>query len=139
MVVVVYILTALAALAVVLTRRRLSDQAGGGRVRVSDTLLQAHTIVGCCALVTWVFFLLIGDGFGEMAAGIFGIVSLAFWWTFAVIALGLLARWLPSSGRHAVPEQDDRWQKGPALSFLAHLGTVAGVATFTYAYVNNLV
>lgn len=137
--VLVYLLTALALLAVVLTRVRLAGEAGGGRVRVSDRLLSAHTVVGACALVTWLFFLLLGDALGETAAGLIGIVALAFWWAFAIAALGLLARWLPSRGRHAVPEQDDRWQKGPALSLLAHGGTLVGVVVFTYAYLNNLV
>lgn len=137
--VLVYLLTALALVAIVLTRVRLAGDSGGGRVRVSDALLRAHSVVGSCALVIWLVFLVGGDFLGETASGIIGILALAFWWSFAVIALGLLARWLPSRGRHAVQEQDDRWNSGPALSFLAHLGTLVGVAVFTYAYVNSFV
>lgn len=137
--VLVYILTALALLSVVLTRVRLAGETGGGRVRVSDRLMRAHTVVGACALVSWLIFLLLGDSLGETVAGLIGIIALAFWWIFALIALGILARWLPSRGRHAVPEQDDGWQKGPALSLLAHGGTLVGVAVFTYAYLNSLV
>ncbi len=137
--VLVYVLTAFALAVVVLTRRRLSGDAGGGRVRVSDKLLRAHTVVGSCALVFWLVFLVLGGVVGETAAGLIGIVALAFWWSLALIALGLLARWLPSGGKHAGPEQDDAWEKGPALSLVAHLGTVAAVAIFTYAYLNNSV
>ncbi len=137
--VVVYLLTALAAVVIVLTRVRLAGAAGGGRVIVSPTLLTAHTIVGSAALVVWLVFLIGGDSLGETPAGVVGIIALAFWWSLSVLGLMISIRWLPSRGRHAGQGHPDRWGSGPALSVLAHFGMLLGVAVFTYAYLVNAV
>ena len=77
---IVYILTALAGVVVVLTRIRLGgDKAGAGRLQISKTLLNTHTIVGLAALMTWTAFLITGAGDkeGNSLIGIAGLAALA--------------------------------------------------------------
>jgi hypothetical protein len=136
--VVVYILTALAAVVIVLTRVRLGGAGGAGRVEVGSLLLNVHTVAGTLALVCWVIFLFAEDetplGGQEM-----GIVALALWWVTTVAGLLVLVRWLPSRGKHATKAREDSWSEGPGLSVLAHVGMLAGVLVFTYAYAASLV
>lgn len=137
--VIVYILTALAAVVVVLTRLRLGKQEGGaGRVSVGPSLLNLHTVAGVLALIVWVAHLVAAEDTavgGELA----GIIGLALWWIVALAGLLILVRWIPSRGRHADSAQEDTWSEGPGLSILAHVGMLVGVLVFTYAYAEGLV
>ncbi len=63
---VVYVLTALAAVVVVLTRLRLTKDAAAGRHQVGLGILNVHTFCGVLALVGWIVYLvgandLVGD------------------------------------------------------------------------------
>ena len=137
--VIVYILTALAAVVVVLTRLRLGKQEGGaGRVSVGPSLLNLHTVAGVLALMVWVAYLIAQEDTavgGELA----GIIGLALWWIVTLAGLLILVRWIPSRGRHADTAQEDTWSEGPGLSILAHVGMLVGVLVFTYAYAEGLV
>ena len=137
--VIVYILTALAAVVVVLTRLRLGREGGGaGRVEVAKGLLNLHTVAGVLALVCWVVYL-VAEEDTPLGDPTVGIVALAFWWVTALGGLLILVRWLPSRGRHATQGRDDSWSEGPGLSVLAHVGMLVGVSVFTYAYAASLV
>ncbi len=131
--VIVYVLTALAAVAIVLTRLRLSGSAAG-RVDVGSRLLAVHTVAGGLALAGWLVYLVAAGPLGEGAAGLVGIASLACWWVVAGAGLLILGRWLPSRGRHAADATSDTWSEGPGLSVLAHVGMLVGVIVFTWAY-----
>ena len=137
--VVVYILTALAAVVVVLTRLRLGKEGGGaGRIEVGRGLLNLHTLAGSLALLCWVVYL-VADEDSPLGGPALGILALACWWVTAFAGLLVLVRWLPSRGRHATEGRDDTWSEGPGLSLLAHVGMLAGVLVFTYAYAGSLV
>ena len=128
-----YLLTAFAAVVVVLTRVRL---AGAGAARGSGLLLRVHTVVGGLAVVLWTGFLLTGD---DLAAhDLVGLAGLGCWWVTALVGLGLLARWLPSRGRHA-EERSQRSRSGAALAALAHLGLATAAVVFTWAYLTSAV
>jgi len=130
---IVYILTALAAVVVVLTRVRLARGEGGaGRVEVGRRLVDVHTTAGVLALVLWVLFLFVGNA-------TVGIIALALWWVVVVAGLLILVRWLPSGGRHATEGRQDTWSEGPGLSVLAHVGMFVGVCVFTWAYLTSAV
>lgn len=136
--VVVYILTGLAAVVVVLTRVRLGGRGGAGRLEVGRVLVNLHTLTGSLALVSWVVYLAVDD---ETSRGgpLIGIVALTLWWVTTVAGLLILVRWLPSRGRHATQARQDTWSEGPGLSLLAHVGMLAGVLVFTYAYAVPLI
>ncbi len=136
--VVVYILTALAAVVVVLTRVRLGGEGGAGRLEVPRSLVNVHTGAGVLALVTWVAYLLAEEEtfFG---GALMGIIAISLWWVTTVAGLLILVRWLPSRGKHADQAREDTWSEGPGLSLLAHVGMLAGVLVFTYAYAQTLV
>jgi hypothetical protein len=136
---IVYVLTARAALVVVLTRLRLGRDEGAGRVYVGRTLLNVHTFSGVLALVAWLVFLLAGDSFSDDTEALIGIAALALWWVVVLAGLLILVRWLPTRGRHAAGGTEDTWSEGPGLSVLAHVGMLAGVGVFTWAYLNNVV
>jgi hypothetical protein len=137
--IIVYILTALAAVVVVLTRLRLGgSDTGAGRSDVGSGLLNVHTGAGILALAVWVTYLVAPEDSpvgGELA----GIIGVALWWVVTVAGLLILVRWLPSHGRHAVEAMEDSWSEGPGLSVLAHVGMLVGVLVFTYAYAESLV
>lgn len=136
---VIYVLTALAAVVVVLTRRRLSgDGNAAGHLQISDQLLRLHTIFGALALLVWVLFLgFSSDSIPGGAAA--GIVAIGLWWATAITGLFILARWLPARGKHAQPAEIDSWSSGPWLSMLAHAGVLVAVLVFTYAYLTAAV
>jgi hypothetical protein len=135
--VIVWILTALAALVVVLTRLRLAKEEGGaGQFRVGDRLLLVHTVAGASALVVWVVFL-VAPGDSALGGPVAGIVALALWWVVVVAGLLILMRWLPARGRHASSVVHDTWSEGPGLSVLAHVGMLVGVLVFTWAYLTS--
>ena len=127
---VVYVLTALAAVVVVLTRLRLTKDAAAGRHQVGLGILNVHTFCGVLALVGWIVYLV-------DANDLVGIVALAFWWLTTFAGLLILLRWLPSRGRHATGARDNSWSEGPGLSVLAHVGMLVGVLVFTWFYVSR--
>ena len=122
-----WILTALAVVVVVLTRIRLSsqDHRPAGRMDFSRAVLNMHTITGVIALVLWVPGLYLGIQ-PLLLAGVAG------WWLVTIAGLLLLARWLPTHGRHAEEAVTDEWTEGPWLSMLAHLGMLGGALYFTW-------
>lgn len=137
--IIVWILTALAAVAVVLTRLRLGNKDAAGRFSISRRLPTAHFVAGMVALVLWVPVLVAPDD-SFLGGALIGILAIAFWWVTALCGLLILMRWLPAKGRH-VPQAatGDSWSDGPGLSLLAHLGMVVGVLFFTYAYLTAAV
>jgi hypothetical protein len=136
--VIVYVLTALAAVVVVLTRARLGREGGAGNVSVGRGLLGVHTSVGVLAVVTWLVFLL-APADSPAGDSLVGIVALALWWVLTLTGLLVLSRWLPSQGRHSSGSVRDSWSEGPGLSVLAHVGMAVGVGVFTWAYLTSAV
>jgi len=134
--VVLYVLTALAAVVVVLTRARMGRGQGAGRVYVGARLLDVHTGAGTLAIIAWLVFLIAPKD--TMAGGsAVGILAIGLWVVTTIAGLLILVRWLPSRGKHASEGRQDRWSDGPGLSVLAHVGLLVGVAVFFYAYVNG--
>jgi hypothetical protein len=131
--VVVYVLTALAAVVVVLTRLRMRGGQGAGRFHVGDRLLDVHTVSGVLALVVWTVFLVAPESSPAGSATV-GIIGLGLFWIVTVAGMLILVRWLPSHGRHASEGRQDKWSEGPGLSVLAHVGMLVGVIVFTSAY-----
>ena len=136
--VIVYILTALAAVVVVLTRLRLAQDKAAGKIQVGRGLVNVHTVAGVLALVLWGLFL-VADEETALGGSAVGILALACWWVVVVAGLLILVRWLPSRGKHASDGQEDSWSEGPGLSVLAHVGMLVGVCVFTYAYLTSAV
>ncbi|KQV67964.1 hypothetical protein ASC64_12350 [Nocardioides sp. Root122] len=136
--IVVWILTALAAVVIVLTRLRLSGEEAAGRFSISRRISLAHFGVGLVALVLWLGVLVAPED-TPVGGAVVGIVAIAAWWITAVCGLLILARWLPAKGRHVPEASGDTWSDGPGLSMLAHLGMVVGVLVFTYAYLTAAV
>jgi hypothetical protein len=136
--VVIYVLTALAAVVVVLTRLRMGRGQGAGRFYVGRRLLDVHTVAGALAVVTWTVFLVAPE---ESPAGTstVGIIGLGLFWITTLAGLLILVRWLPSHGKHASEGASDSWSEGPGLSVLAHVGMLVGVVVFTFAYLKPLV
>ncbi|MDT0184274.1 hypothetical protein Q9S36_29180 [Microbacterium sp. ARD31] len=136
--IVVWILTALAAVVVVLTRLRLSGEEAAGRFSISRRISLAHFGAGLVALVLWLGVLVAPED-SFLGGPLVGIVAIAAWWITAACGLLILARWLPAKGRHVPEASGDGWSDGPGLSLLAHLGMVVGVLVFTYAYLTAAV
>ncbi|KRF13959.1 hypothetical protein ASG90_14225 [Nocardioides sp. Soil797] len=136
---IVYILTALAALVVVLTRKRLGgDKESAGRFQTSSSLLNVHTGAGALAIILWVVFLVTGVGEG-VGNAIVGIIALALFWITVVAGLMILVRWMPARGKHSSEAVHDTWSDGPGLSVLAHVGMLVGACVFTWAYLTSAV
>jgi hypothetical protein len=137
--VIVYVLTALAAVVVVLTRLRLGRGSGGaGRLNMGRGLVNVHTIAGVLALVSWIAFLVTPED-SFLGSSTFGVISLAFWWVTVMAGLLILVRWRRPKGRHASQGAADSWSDGPGLSILAHVGMLVGVCVFTWAYLTSVV
>ena len=136
--IVVWILTALAAVVVVLTRLRLSGEEAAGRFSISRRISLAHFGAGLVALLLWLGVLVAPED-SFVGGPLVGIVAIAAWWITAACGLLILARWLPAKGRHVPEASGDGWSDGPGLSLLAHLGMVVGVLVFTYAYLTAAV
>ena len=119
------LLTALAALVVVLTRvRMVKEGRAAGWTSVSALLVNVHTIAGALAIVLWVAMFVGGSR-------VLGAVALPFWWATVVAGLLILVRWLPARGRHSSGPVADAWGEGPGLSILAHVGMLVGVLVFS--------
>lgn len=136
--VIVYALTALAAVDLALTRRRLLRDGTSGRAAVGGRWLDAHTYLGAGAVVVWTVFLAGPDGTLPGNA-LVGLLGLGLWWVTSLAGLVLLSRWLPRRGRHASDDGADSWVRGPGLSVLAHGGMLLGVLVFTWAYATSAV
>jgi hypothetical protein len=136
--VIVYVLTALAAVVVVLTRLRLGRSGGAGRLSMGRGLVNLHTVAGVLALVSWVVFLVASED-TFVGSSSFGILSLACWWVTVFAGLLILVRWRRPKGRHASEGAADSWSDGPGLSILAHVGMLVGVSVFTWAYLTSVV
>jgi hypothetical protein len=133
---VTWFLTALGAVVVLLTRVRLGGTVvdgtghGAGRHGYSAALLRVHTLVGVITLLGWIVALVTGQ------RGI-ALVVLVGWWLLALVGLLLLARWLPSGGKHSEDTQGDSWGSGAGLSVLGHVGMVIGVGYFTFVTITE--
>ncbi|MDO9455673.1 hypothetical protein [Nocardioides sp.] len=133
--VIVHVLTALAAVVVVLTRLRLRrNRDGAGRAAIARGPVGVHTVAGVLAVVTWVAFLVTSGHVSESTSTLLGLAGLVLWWIVVVAGLLILVRWLPVRGKHATAAVEDSWSNGPGLSVLGHVGMVVGVVVFTYAY-----
>ena len=120
------VLTALAAVVVVLTRVRLARNGGeaAGRLSIPMSLLNTHTAFGGAALAVWTAFLVI-------RMNLLGWAGLLLWWVTVVAGLLILLRWMPAKGRHASGPAADTWGEGPGLSILAHVGLLVGAVIWT--------
>jgi hypothetical protein len=122
------VLTALAAVVVVLTRVRLAGgEEAAGRLSIPTNVLNMHTYAGVPALLMWIGFLLTG-------IDLLGALALLAWWVTVLAGLLILARWMPAKGRHASGPAADTWGEGPGLSVLAHVGLFVGVTVFTILF-----
>jgi hypothetical protein len=124
---VLWMLTALGAVVVLLTRMRLSAEHQAGHAQIPMSVLNAHTVMGVVAIAVWVYYLN-----HDSPSGLLGLGALSAWWLEAIIGVLILARWLPGAGKHAAEATDDSWAQGPSLSILGHVGMVLGVAFFTF-------
>jgi hypothetical protein len=123
---VTWMLTALGAVVVLLTRVRLGgEERASGVSSVSRSVLNLHTAVGVLAVGLWAVALVTGRRQVALAA-------LGGWWLLTLAGLLLLARWLPSGGRHSENTATDAWGKGAGLSALGHVGMLVGVGYFTF-------
>jgi hypothetical protein len=125
---IAFVLTALAAVVVVLTRVRMTsrDEEAAGRVDIPRSLVNVHTVFGVLALGLWGTFLLTD------VSEVFGWAGLLCWWVTTVAGLLILARWVPAHGRHASGPAADSWGEGPGLSVLGHVGLLIGSIVWTY-------
>lgn len=125
---VAFVLTALAAVVVVLTRVRMAsrEEEAAGRLDIPRALVNLHTVFGVLALVLWGTFIL------AHVDTLVGYVGLGCWWVTTVVGLLILMRWLPARGRHAAGPAADSWGEGPGLSVLGHVGLLVGSIVWTY-------
>jgi hypothetical protein len=128
---IAFVLTALAAVVVVLTRVRMTsgEEEAAGRLDIPRGFVNVHTIFGVLALGLWGTFL-----FADVRE-VFGYAGLACWWITTVAGLLILMRWLPARGRHASGPAADSWGEGPGLSVLGHVGLLVGSLVWTYLLV----
>ncbi len=122
----VWLLTGLAAVVVLLTRMRLSNEhAQSGHALVPRAIVNAHTVMGVLALGVWIYYLSSPDD-------LIGVLALVAWWVEVVIGLLILGRWMSRPGKHSADTTGDTWAQGPALSILGHIGMLLGIAFFTW-------
>jgi hypothetical protein len=126
---IAFVLTALAAVVVVLTRVRLSSagEAAAGNLAIPRSLVNVHTVFGVLALAGWCTFL-----FSDAGGTLLGYAGLLCWWVTTVAGLLILVRWVPARGRHASAPASDSWGEGPGLSVLGHVGLLVGSIVWTY-------
>jgi hypothetical protein len=129
---IAFVLTALAAVVVVLTRVRLAsrEEVAAGRLDIPRGLVNVHTTFGVLALGLWGYFLL-----ATSPDKTYGYAGLGAWWITTVAGLLILLRWLPAHGRHASGPAADSWGEGPGLSVLGHVGLLVGSVVWTYLLV----
>ena len=125
---IAFVLTALGAVVIVLTRVRMTsgDEEAAGRIDIPHSFVNVHTVFGVLALGLWGTFL-----FADVDT-LYGYAGLACWWITTFAGLLILTRWLPAQGRHASGPASDSWGEGPGLSVLAHVGMLVGSIVFTY-------
>ena len=125
---IAFVLTALGAVVIVLTRVRMTsgEEEAAGRIDIPHSFVNVHTIFGVLALGFWGTFL-----FADVDT-VYGYAGLACWWITTFAGLLILTRWLPAHGRHASGPASDSWGEGPGLSVLAHVGMLVGSIVFTY-------
>lgn len=128
---IAFVLTALGAVVIVLTRVRMAtgEEEAAGRIDIPHSFVNVHTIFGVLALGLWGTFL-----FADVDT-VYGYAGLACWWITTFAGLLILTRWLPAHGRHASGPASDSWGEGPGLSVLAHVGMLVGAIVFTYLLV----
>jgi hypothetical protein len=128
---IAFVLTALAAVVVVLTRVRLAsgDEEAAGQLDIPRSVVNVHTAFGALALVLWSLFLFTG------VTELVGYAGLLCWWVTTGAGLLILLRWMPARGRHASGPAADSWGEGPGLSVLAHVGLLVGSIVWTYLLV----
>lgn len=126
---IAFVLTALAAVVVVLTRVRMAsgEEEAAGRLDIPRGLVNVHTTFGVLALALWGYFVL-----GNAVDKVIGYVGLVCWWVTTLAGLLILMRWLPARGRHASGPAADSWGEGPGLSVLGHVGLLVGSIVWTY-------
>lgn len=132
---VLWMLTALAAVVVLLTWMRMKASATRtGHAAIPQWIVTGHTLFGVLAIGVWSFYL-------TSPSSRLGLVSVALWWIEVLLGLLILMRWLPGSsgGSHAEDAQDDSWADGPALSILGHVGMFLGVGFFTFVVLTDRV
>jgi hypothetical protein len=125
---VAFVLTALAAVVVVLTRVRMAsrEEEAAGRLDIPRTLVNLHTVFGVLALGVWGTFIV------AHVDTVYGYVGLGCWWVTTIVGLLILTRWMPAHGRHAAGPASDSWGEGPGLSILGHVGLLVGSIVWTY-------
>lgn len=125
---IAFVLTALGAVVIVLTRVRMTsgEEEAAGRIDIPHSFVNVHSIFGVLALGLWGTFL-----FADVDT-VYGYAGLACWWITTFAGLLILTRWLPAHGRHASGPASDSWGEGPGLSVLAHVGMLVGSIVFTY-------
>ena len=128
---VAFVLTALAAVVVVLTRVRMAsrEEVAAGRIDIPRALVNLHSIFGVLALGLWGTFIL------RDVDDVYGYAGLVCWWITTVVGLLILMRWMPAHGRHASGPAADSWGEGPGLSILGHVGLLVGSIVWTYLMV----
>ena len=133
--VIVYVLTALAAVVVVLTRLRLRrDREGAGRVDIARVPVGVHTVAGHARARG------VGDVPGHRRPGLRDRLDHRSAWSGSCCggssrSPGCDPHPLAAGARQARSTAvEDSWSSGPGLSVLGHVGMVVGVVVFTYAY-----
>ena len=128
---IAFVLTALAAVVIVLTRVRMAsgEEEAAGSLDIPRGVVNVHTIFGVLALGLWSTFL-----FASIDK-VYGYAGLACWWVTTFAGLLILMRWLPARGRHAAGPAADSWGEGPGLSVLGHVGLLVGSIVWTYLLV----
>jgi hypothetical protein len=122
----VWLLTGLAAVVVLLTRLRLTnEQNQAGHAVVPHEIVNAHTVMGIIALGIWILYL-------SSPSTPLGVAALVAWWIEVVIGLLILGRWMSRPSKHAADATGDTWGEGPGLSILGHIGMLLGISFFTW-------
>jgi len=130
---VLWMLTALAAVVVLLTWMRMKASASRtGHAAIPQGIVTGHTVFGVAALGVWSYYL-------SSPSKTLGLVSRALWWIVVLLGLLILLRWLPGAGggSHADDAKDDSWADGPALSILGHIGMLLGIGFFTFVVLTD--